>query len=249
MNISTKFPINELAKFCYIKETCSTNDLLYQMLKVGNLPEGYVLYTDFQLKGKGQTENSWESKAGKNVLFSMVLYPQKVPLDQLFILSQLVSLGIKKVLDNYLDGVTVKWPNDIYWNDKKLAGILIENSLQGTKIKTIIGVGLNVNQEIFTSDAPNPVSLKQITGKQLNRKLLLKLICHRILELYAKLDVDELRSEYAKMLYRKDGFHSFKTGTESFQAKIVTVHPDGELELETDGGERRSFYFKEVQFQ
>ena len=112
----------------------------------------------------------------------------------------------------------------------------------------MIGVGLNVNQLKFRSDAPNPVSLCQITGTSINRNQLLSAIIKNIMELYQKSDTETIRSEYAGMLYRRNGFHPFKTETETFNAKIVAVHPDGKLELETEQGERKGFYFKEVQF-
>lgn len=232
----------------FVKQTQSTNVLLWEMLRKDQLSEGFVVYTDFQTAGKGQIGNSWESEVRKNLLFSMVLYPQKIPLDQLFLISQLVSLGIKKALDKYVDGITVKWPNDIYWYDRKMAGILIENSLQANKVRTVVGLGLNVNQREFVSSAPNPVSLRQITGKPVNRKLLLNSIVENIMELYNELDMAKIRLEYANSLYRKDGFHSYTAAGELFHAKILLVHPDGQLELETKLGERKGFYFKEVQF-
>ena len=233
----------------YTKQTHSTNVLLWEMIREKSLPEGFVVQTDFQTAGKGQVGNSWESEASRNLLFSMVLYPQRVTVDNQFLLSQLVSLGIKKALDEYTDGITVKWPNDIYWNDKKLVGILIENSLQGTKIKSsVIGIGLNVNQKVFVSNAPNPVSLLQITGRRQNRKLLLTKIRQNIQKLYTELSVTKIRAEYAEALYRKDGFYAYRANDETFQAKIISVHPDGQLELETEAGERKGFYFKEVSF-
>jgi len=233
----------------FIKETPSTNALLWKMIRENNLPEGFVVSTDFQTAGKGQRGNSWESNAGDNLLFSIVLYPDRVPVEQQFILSQLVSVGIKKALDEYTDNITVKWPNDIYWNDSKLAGILIENSIQGGHINSVvIGVGLNVNQIKFVSDAPNPVSLRHITGKRQDRKSLLKKICTHIMNLYNQLDAAKISSDYAEGLYRKEGFHSFRTPEETFRARICTVHPDGLLELETESGERRRYYFKEVEF-
>ena len=233
----------------YTKQTHSTNVLLWEMIREKSLPEGFVVQTDFQTAGKGQIGNSWESEAGRNLLFSMVLYPQRVTVDNQFLLSQLVSLGIKEALDEYTDGITVKWPNDIYWNDKKLVGILIENSLQGTKIKSsVIGIGLNVNQKVFVSNAPNPVSLLQITGRRQNRKLLLTKICQNIQKLYTELSVTKIRAEYAEALYRKEGFYAYRANDETFQAKIISVHPDGQLELETEAGERKEFYFKEVSF-
>jgi len=234
----------------YIKQTHSTNALLWKMIRESHQPDGTVVYTDFQTAGKGQIGNSWESEAAKNLLFSVVLHPSQIPLDRLFLVSQLVSIAIKRVLDKYCENISVKWPNDIYWNDKKLAGILIENSLQGNKVKAVvIGVGLNVNQIKFLSNAPNPVSLKQITGKSLNRKQLLKEICRNINELYDSLNEKKIRHEYAESLYRKTGLHSFADEFGSFNARIIEVHPDGQLELETESGERKCYYFKEVQFR
>ena len=233
----------------YIKQTPSTNQLAWEMNREHVLPEGYSIYTDFQLAGKGQPGNAWESYEGKNILFSIVLRPLQLPMEELFLLSQLVSVAIKKSLDIKISNITVKWPNDIYWNDKKLAGILIENSLQGDKIKmAVIGVGLNVNQVVFESNAPNPVSLMQITGKRQNRKNLLQLITQNIMELYNEMDMVKIRSDYSGSLYRKDGFHLFKDDNNSFKAKIFDIHSDGQLELETETGERKEYYFKEVQF-
>jgi len=214
-----------------------------------SLPEGLVIYTDFQSAGKGQPGNAWESSKGMNLLFSVMLHPIQVHMDELFLISQLVSVAIKNALDEYTTNITIKWPNDIYWNDKKLAGILIENSLQGNKIMSVvIGIGLNVNQKLFLSNAPNPVSLFLITGKRQNRKQLLQKICQNIMGLYYEMDKEKIRKKYAEYLYRNIGFYSFEANKETFRAKIKEVQPDGMLELETEKGEQKSFYFKEVQF-
>jgi len=214
-----------------------------------SLPEGLVIYTDFQSAGKGQPGNAWESSKGMNLLFSVMLHPIQVHMDELFLISQLVSVAIKNALDEYTTNITIKWPNDIYWNDKKLAGILIENSLQGNKIMSVvIGIGLNVNQKLFLSNAPNPVSLFLITGKRQNRKQLLQKICQNIMGLYYEMDKEKIRKKYAESLYRNIGFYSFEANKETFRAKIKEVQPDGMLELETEKGEQKSFYFKEVQF-
>ncbi|HEY5592856.1 MAG TPA: biotin--[acetyl-CoA-carboxylase] ligase, partial [Paludibacter sp.] len=195
----------------FIKQTPSTNALLWEQIRENNLPEGFVVFTDFQTAGKGQMGNAWESESGKNLLLSLVLYPEKVKPDEQFLISQLVSVAIKKTLDEYTDNITVKWPNDIYWNDKKIAGILIENSLQGNSIKiVVIGIGLNVNQKVFLSDAPNPVSLFQITGKSQVANSLLNDIRKNIMDLYFNLDANKIRDEYAEILYRKAGVHKFK---------------------------------------
>jgi len=233
----------------FIQQTASTNALLWNMLRQETLPEGFILYTDFQTTGKGQIGNSWESAAGENLLFSMALFPQKIEPSEQFLISQLVSLGIKNTLDEFTNGITIKWPNDIYWNDKKIAGILIENSLQGRKINySVIGIGLNVNQSEFISDAPNPVSLHQITGKFHDRDTILDSIYLNILDLYNNLDKERIRKNYSDALYRKDGFHSFRDENKEFQAKLFAVHPDGKLELESVDGEYLEYYFKEVSF-
>ena len=238
-----------MKKNLYVKQTESTNALCWEINREKALPEGFVVYTDFQSAGKGQPGNSWESADGKNLLFSIVLHPLHVPMNELFLLSELVSIAIKRALRVYIPDITVKWPNDIYIGDKKLAGILIENSLQGNKIKTVVvGVGLNVNQKEFVSNAPNPVSLLQIIGKRQKRKELLQHICENIMDLYAELDKDKIRMEYAASLYRKEGYHTYQVENGSFMAKIIKVHPDGQLELETEDGERKGFYFKEVKF-
>lgn len=233
----------------HIKQTPSTNQLIWELNREKELPEGYFLSTEFQLAGKGQPGNAWESSEGKNLLFSLVLRPLQLPMEELFVLSQLVSIAIKSALEVYSSDITVKWPNDIYWNDKKLAGILIENSLQGNIIKmVVIGVGLNVNQQIFTSNAPNPVSLMQITGKRMNRKYILQQIVKNINDLYSEMDKAKIQSLYAGSLYRRDGYYAFKDEIDSFKAKIHNVHPDGQLELEKESGEHKSYYFKEVQY-
>jgi BirA family biotin operon repressor/biotin-[acetyl-CoA-carboxylase] ligase len=219
------------------------------MLKENDLPEGFVVQTDFQLAGKGQIGNSWESENSKNLLFSLLLYPEQIRPDQQFVISQIVSLAIQKTLAQYTDEITIKWPNDIYWKNKKIAGILIENSLQGKHIKfSVIGIGLNINQMEFKSDAPNPVSLRQIIGKSINRKLILRSIYQNIMGLYQNYDILKIQTKYFNLLYKKEGFHSFKADEESFIARIFAVHQDGRLELETEDGEYRSFYFKEVSF-
>ncbi|MBP1664245.1 MAG: biotin/acetyl-CoA-carboxylase ligase, partial [Bacteroidetes bacterium] len=171
----------------YIESTSSTNLLLQQMMRQEDLPEGYIVYTGFQTAGKGQTGNSWESEPNKNLLFSVLLRPRSIKADKQFILSQITGLAVKKVLDKFTGDISIKWPNDIYWKEKKIGGILIENSLIRDCINTcVIGIGLNVNQEKFLSDAPNPVSLKQITGIDTNREELMMLIRAEIMDLYTR---------------------------------------------------------------
>lgn len=234
----------------YIQTVDSTNDFLKQLVIAKEHPEGFVVYTDFQTVGKGQKGNTWEAEKGKNLLFSIVLYPSQIPINQQFIISQLVSLAIKKTLDNYIENVTIKWPNDIYWNNKKLGGILIENSLQGSNIKySIIGIGLNINQLSFSSKLPNPISMKQITGKIYKRPVILNEIKENIIYFYKNTSFNDIRKQYHRSLYRNNGFHLYETETgQKFSAKIVNVDDDGKLLLISREKKTSEFYFKEVQF-
>jgi BirA family biotin operon repressor/biotin-[acetyl-CoA-carboxylase] ligase len=236
-------------KSMYLRETRSTNLVLKEMLREYELPEGFVLRTDFQSAGKGQLGNSWESEKGKNLLFSVLLYPQHIAIDQQFILSQLVSVAILRTLNSFCAGFSIKWPNDIYFGDKKIGGILIENSLQGSKLNTsIVGIGLNINQKTFRSDAPNPVSLRQITAKNQRRKNILQDVLNNIYELYKKMDVEAIRKEYFENLYRRVGFYTYRDNKGLFEAELAGIESDGCLKLKTRTGEIRAYYFKEVAF-
>lgn len=236
----------------HLEETHSTNQYLHELLQGEKCEEGTCVQARFQTAGRGQQGNFWESEAGKNLTFSLVLYPEFLSAADQFILSQMVSLGIKAVLDHYMEGVSVKWPNDIYWHDKKMVGILIENSLMGTHIEhTVMGIGLNVNQEVFVSNAPNPVSMKQITGREFNLETLLNELLQSIFAHYLRLlegEADDIRFRYLNSLYRRDGFHKYADANGEFIARIETVADTGRLCLVTDGGERREYYFKEVSY-
>jgi len=233
----------------YIKQTNSTNNLLQDLLKKLELNEGFVVYTDFQTTGKGQKGNSWESENSKNLLFSILLRPHHILIENQFIISQIVSNSIRNILSELCDGIKIKWPNDIYWNDKKIAGILIENSLRGNLINTsVIGIGLNVNQKEFISDAQNPVSLRQINNRQYPRKVIMEKICTNILENYKELNYEEIRKYYFNNLYRNNKYYPFKAENDEFLAVIKDVMPDGKIKMETEVGIEKSFYFKQVEF-
>jgi len=234
----------------------STNTYL-RSLNGGDPQYDYeVAVAGFQTAGRGQKGNTWESEAGKNLLFSILAHPLNIKVQEQFYISESIALAtsdavITAIGPQYAPGVSVKWSNDIYWNDFKMAGILIENTLQGSSIlDTVVGVGLDVNQEVFLSDAPNPISLKNITGREFDLDALLNDIVDRFIgymELPAdkRPDVDKL---YRSRLYRREGFHKFRDVQGEFEARIEGVRPDGCLMLFTDSGQHRVYEFKQVQF-
>ena len=155
------------SKIIYLDATASTNDFL---LKNAGKYEGedlVVAVSDYQTAGRGMGTNKWESEVGKNLLFSMLIHPLWVDAGVEFLVSMSEAIALCEVLSEYADDITIKWPNDIYWKDRKISGTRIDGNIKGMKIADmVIGTGINVNQREFHSDAPNPVSLYQITGKE-----------------------------------------------------------------------------------
>jgi BirA family biotin operon repressor/biotin-[acetyl-CoA-carboxylase] ligase len=235
-----------------VETVASTNSYLKELAHKQILEEGTVITTGNQTQGKGQRGNSWESESGKNITCSILLYPSFLPVQHCFLLSEAISLGVKDTLDVYTDEITIKWPNDIYHQEKKIAGILIENELTGSEYNlSVAGIGLNVNQERFLSDAPNPVSLKQITGREFNTKALLRELAVNIIYYYNQLkagNTETLIQKYHEALYRKTGFHQYEDDGEIFYACIDRVSDDGFLHLITERNEKRSYSFKNIRF-
>ena len=236
----------------HIRETNSTNNYLKELLQTQNVDEGTVVWADFQSAGKGQRGNGWESEAGKNILFSIVLFPGFIKAGEQFILSQIVSLAVANCLQEYTEGISIKWPNDIYWNEKKICGILLENTILEDNIgHSVAGIGININQENFRSDAPNPVSLKQITNRDYNLEEILKTLVDNINVYYQQIKIgktDSLIKQYKESLFRKDGYHLYNDGISNFLARIQDVDSSGILILKTKEGEERHFAFKEVKY-
>ena len=224
----------------HIDETDSTNRWLRE-----NGNGEMVVVADHQTAGRGCGSNSWESERGKNLTFSVLIHPDRISARRQFHISMAVSLAVCEALGQHIGDLSIKWPNDIYWRNGKICGILIENQLQGDVIKTsIIGIGLNVNQQVFKSDAPNPVSLWQITGQETDRQKLLD----DILRCLGHHLYQNVRQQYLQMLYRRKGFHPYTDKEGAFMAEIVDVEDDGHLLLLDDSGQRRRYAFKEVQF-
>lgn len=239
-------------KIIRLKEIDSTNRFLRE-LKDEQEDEMVVAVADFQTAGKGQGSHTWESEAGKNLLFSIKVHPRWVPVRQQFLLSMAGAIAIKEALETYVDGITLKWPNDVYWNDKKISGTLIETSIDSKGIKTcIFGIGINVNQEAFHSDAPNPVSLRQILGHEVDKDELLQKVIEgfrRYHELLRRADYMDVSGIYHLSLYRRKGFHRYEDADGDFEGAFVKVEDDGHLILHDKQGVIRSYSFGEVKFK
>ncbi len=240
-------------KLTHIGETDSTN----RWLRENGNGDDAVVVADYQSAGRGCGKNTWESEREKNLLFSVLWHPVEFPASRQFQISQAVSLALCDVLGAYIDDVEVKWPNDIYHHDRKLAGMLIENRLNGAFLKDcIIGIGLNVNQQCFVSDAPNPVSLCQILGHEVDRKTLFNDILNSIwkeLRQLSTCDPALLKERYTARLYRRTGSHRFRdTATgKLFTGAIADIEADGHLVIMSDEeghGRKLRFSFKEVEF-
>ncbi len=242
----------DMLQIIRLEETASTNSYLRGLVEKEPLAGGSVVVADFQTAGRGQKGNSWESERGKNLMFSVILYPHFLPANRQFLISQITALSVKETLDEYVDGIAVKWPNDIYYKERKICGMLLEHSLQGSEIeRTLTGVGLNVNQLRFASDAPNPVSLRQITGCEEDRAALLRtMLCafERNLRLLQEGGFDTLHTRYMSRLYHGGAFFPFEDKDGRFCARISAVSPLGTISLTDTDGRGRSYAFKEMRF-
>ncbi len=240
----------------HFKTLSSTNDKVAELMAQG-CGEGTVAVALKQLRGRGQQGAGWESEEGMNLTFSLALYPTFLPAEYMFYLSKAVSLGVTDYLKKENIDALIKWPNDIYVADSKIAGMLIEQSISGEYIsQSVVGVGLNVNQKVFTS-APNATSMLLCDGKERDIALALNELLQCILKRYDDLQDPQSLSidgEYMERLYRSKGYHPFvrkkdAQAGELFTAKIVEVRPNGELVLQEEGAcKEECFWFKEVEF-
>ncbi len=238
----------------HITDTCdSTSSRL--TAEAARLPHGYVLAAREQTGGRGQRGNSWEAAPGQNLTFSILLRPAHIPAACSFELSMAIAVAVADALETDClpkdMPVQLKWPNDIYVGDRKLGGILIENAFCGQAIeRMVVGIGINVNQTVFTSDAPNPVSLRQLTGRTYDPDTLLQAICSSVIDYVDSYDrrpmPDALSRRYHSRLWRRAGIHRWRIAAtgEEIDAAIDCVELTGHLRLATEPPRR--FAFKEI---
>ena len=216
--------------------------------------EGDIVIAERQTAGRGQRGHTWESAEGENITFSLILEPRFLPINEQFLLSEVLALGLVDTLAEYGIEAKIKWTNDIYVGDRKIVGMLIENSLGGGVLtRTIAGIGLNINQVEFDPSLPNPTSMALLTGKKFDRDEVLQRLHANTLSLYEALrrgEKEMLQSRYRETMYRRGEEHPFALPDGSiFQGIIRGVRPSGELQIEhSDDGSLHEYLFKQVEF-
>lgn len=219
----------------------STLNYVKNKLIISDENEGIIVSCNNQTAGKGQNNNFWESEVGKNVTISFFIKPKNyIDISDQFKISVFVAVSVFEFIKTYIkENVSIKWPNDIYYKNKKIAGILIEHSIELSKLETtLIGIGININQEIFKSDAPNPISLKSIT----NQTFELEVLIYQLAEILnknmfvLKTNYLILKDIYLKNLFHKNTFHSYIYKGDELVAKITDINNYGHLILETNDG-------------
>ena len=245
-----KFDLYENLK--YYDSLVSTNDFAVELVKSDKPVEGTVIMADFQKKGRGQREARWISEKGKNLTFSILLFPSFLNPGSNFFLSMALSLGIADMLCDFQIDARIKWPNDIFTNQGKIAGILIENAIQGDKIKySVLGTGLNVNQEVFPENIPTPTSmrieLKTTLHLETVLKKLLKSIEYWFIKLYES-RFDLIKDHYEQQLMFINQSREFYAGNEVFSGTIKGINDTGQLLIADRFNKIRTFNFKEVAY-
>jgi BirA family biotin operon repressor/biotin-[acetyl-CoA-carboxylase] ligase len=235
-----------------IDQVDSTNNYASMLLLTKRPPEGTVIVAKSQTGGRGQGKNKWESEPYHNLTFSIILYPKFVEVTKQFEISKAISLGVADFLREFTEKVSIKWPNDIYIGKCKVAGILMEYTILKEKISScIVGIGLNINQVKFTSDAPNPVSLSQVTGMTYNLEECLTRLLQKLdtrYQLLAGRGADKIDREYEQLLYQKDEWAVYSSKGEDFEGRILGVDKNGLLKIGTRQQTVLKFDYKEVSF-
>lgn len=238
-NTNSLQPANPIGEpFFELCEVDSTNNYAIRQVQAQLAVHGATWFAQYQNSGKGQRGKAWNAVHGQNIMMSSVLEPAFLGIDNQFLLTVAVALACFDFFDSYArDKTSIKWPNDIYWKDRKAGGILIENLVQGREWKfSIAGMGININQTLFPDNLPNPVSLKQITGKSFDVIDLAKELCGCLNYRWKQLSdqkYDKLLQEYTYHLYKLGERVTFKKNEKIFNAVVTGVNKNGELLADT----------------
>jgi len=241
-------------KIIKLNATGSTNSYLKDLVRQTNIENGTVVVADFQTNGRGQNDNKWISDKGKNLIFSVLVRFESLKIEDQFYLNYVVSIAIHTVLKKYIsEKLTVKWPNDIMSGNQKICGILIESTINKSNVKNaIIGVGLNVNQDVFPDEAAKATSLKKILNTFIDKDKLFDEILIEIqyqLISIKKQEFKKIKSDYEVILY-KMGIPSMFIDANScqFLGKITGTSLTGNIKIELENETVKEFGIKEVRF-
>ncbi|MGA2824296.1 MAG: biotin--[acetyl-CoA-carboxylase] ligase [Bacteroidales bacterium] len=246
--------MNKLHPLIELQTVDSTNFYAEELLKTQKVSEGTIIFAHDQTSGKGQGENNWESEPRKNVTFSLVLFPKFLSPWQQFLLNKAISLGVLDFLAGVIieQKLSIKWPNDIYAGNRKIGGILLQNTICGTLYESCIaGIGVNLNQETYNPGLPNPVSLRQITGKDYPVKDAVDRIVACIDDRYQQLQEglsELLDREYREQLFGINEWRDYTVDKNLIKGKIRGVDESGMLIMETENGSIRHFNHREIAF-
>ncbi len=239
----------------YLPSVDSTNCEIFRLIKTYSFPEGMVLWTDHQYAGRGLENTKWESEKGMNIIASFLFYPRFLTPEKQFYLIKTFSLGTCDAVNNILQDnykVEIKWPNDIFINGRKIAGILTENIIQGSMIKyTVVGIGINANQTRFSSFQSTATSLKLLTGENHNIQECINILSDKVQKRYMMLKSNlqtRLDNDYLSSLYRYLEKADYRTEDKSFEATIRGIDKYGKLLLQHTDGSIEAYDFKEVKF-
>jgi BirA family biotin operon repressor/biotin-[acetyl-CoA-carboxylase] ligase len=228
--------------FIELEQVDSTNNYATALAHAGMAQGGTVVFAHEQTKGKGQRTKTWRAQKGANILMSTVIQPRPLPISQGFLLSMATANAIHRFFTPLAGGETkVKWPNDLYWRDRKAGGILIENIIHGLEWQyAIVGIGININQTEFPGLKTKAVSLRQITGKEYDVLDLARQLCRHLHQCYALLESHPhvIREEYHSHLYKLNETVRLRQDSRLFDATIKGVTPLGDLVTFTTVEER-----------
>ena len=246
----------EGSPFIELQSVDSTNKYAMDLAHAGMAQHGLSVFSHEQTSGKGQRGKEWSSERGANIVLSLIVNPFPLTLSEQFMLSICAAVSVHEFFSRLAgDETRLKWPNDLYWRDRKAGGVLIENSVQSTVLGVgrwqwaIIGIGINVNQTTFPTNLPNPVSLKQITGKNFEPIVLAKELSSCFYKNFHELiegNFEQLFNRYQSELYKKDEVVKLKKGSRVFEATIKGVTKTGQLITQHTVEEK--FEFGEVEW-
>jgi BirA family biotin operon repressor/biotin-[acetyl-CoA-carboxylase] ligase len=238
----------------HLPHTQSTNNELIHKYRAGEVLEGCLLTTNFQEQGRGQAGNAWYASAGKNILMSILYQPTFLPPSSLFYFNKMVAIALRAALQKFVSAkVCIKWPNDIYVNQKKVAGVLIENGLKGATVgNSIVGIGVNVNETEFPRELQHATSLSVVNNKSLSLEQVMAEVCNSIEKhylIFKKNGIGNIDEVYHEHLYRRGSWHSFLVMNQSIRACIQYVNEQGQLVVMTADGALTRFDIKEIKFE